>query len=163
MDNVIWCRRSEESLVPSQLNHRPWAQFGALAFLLLFLTFFNGVLLLFLFLRQLILSSCHNSNLLSSIGFSLSKSSWWGDTDHVGNFHLIPYQNASLVHWSSCSREFCGVGWVDYCDADVESGQLVQLGALVTSSPSWWWGSFSSSSSNRGAISWGSDMPTLCL
>ena len=97
MDNVIWCRRSEESLVPSQLNHRPWAQFGALAFLLLFLTFFNGVLLLFLFLRQLILSSCHNSNLLSSIGFSLSKSSWWGETDHVGNFHLIPYQNASLV------------------------------------------------------------------
>lgn len=72
----------------------PWAQFGALAFLLLLLGLF---FLLFLFLRQLILSSCHNSNLLSSIGFSLSKSSWWGETDHVGNFHLIHYQNASLV------------------------------------------------------------------
>ena len=34
---------------------------------------------------------------MSSIGFSLSKLSWWGETDHAGNFHLIHYQNASLV------------------------------------------------------------------
>ena len=94
---------------------------------------FGLFFLLFLFLRQLILSLITGifSYNRSSVGFSLSKSDLLKWDRSRSQLALDSLSECFIgLHLSSYSLELCGVGRVDYRDAG-EYGHLTQLRALV--------------------------------